>query len=538
MSDLPQEFDLKFLPDWLKEAPAQNRYANYEGDTGDRGDRRGGDRGDRRPPRNDRGGQGDRRGPRPPGGDRRGPRPGGPQGPRREGGGPRGEHRRDDRRDDRGPREPRPAPAPQPAQLKVEFLPETNAANGIARQIKSSGRAYGVFHTAKLFLERPERHTVRLTSADPNVLLHQIGDGPVSFDRAAVERGAFHAARADYYSEEIVQGEPIKGNFTNVARSRTTGVLLGPTSYHAYQPGLRKLYEERFSRRMSFQEFVAHEIEIVSGEQAVADWKEQARSKTTFTTLRETEPVTFESAAEVEAHFRKNYLPQLVKSGTTLECSGPASRAGLDRHVSAAVRDAWERERPFPQQLVNNLRPYFMEAGLHFFKHRKRMLFVSAHKPARHTPGEVFSDGIASILITVEEASRIKRPVLAAKLLGEHHDSPDLAPRKAALAADLHYLILAGHVIEFSDGALELPLPPKAAHAAATAEPEVEEAAEREAEPAPPANIETTATVAEPGPIEVAPVANALPEISESNVLPTPVAPLEEAVVAEHDEAR
>ena len=32
MSDLPQEFDLKFLPDWLKEAPAGNPYADYEGD--------------------------------------------------------------------------------------------------------------------------------------------------------------------------------------------------------------------------------------------------------------------------------------------------------------------------------------------------------------------------------------------------------------------------------------------------------------------------------------------------------------------------
>ncbi len=373
--------------------------------------------------------------------------------------------------------------APRPADVRVEFLPETNAAVGIARQIKSSGRAFSVFHTAKLFLERPERHTVRLTSSDPSVPLFQIGDGPVSFDRSAVERGAFHVMRAEYYTEETVQGEPIKGNFTNVARSRATGAFLGPTNHHSYQPSLRKLYEERFSRRMSFQEFLTHEVEVLTNEQAVADWKEQARSKTTYATLKETEPVTFATLAEVEEHFRKTYLPQLVKGGVTLECSGPSSRTGLDRHVSAAVRDAWERERPFPQQLVNNLRPYLVEAGLHFFKHRKRMLFVCAHKPVRHTAGEVFSDGIASILITIDESPRLKRPALAAKLLGDQHDSPDLAPRKAALASDLHYLILAGHVIEFSDGTMELPLPPKAAQAAATAEPEPDEAAEREAEP-------------------------------------------------------
>ena len=515
MSDPTQEFDLKFLPDWLKEAPAGNRYANYEGDTGERarGERRGGDRGDSRPPRNDRGGQGERRGPRPPQGDRRGPRPGGPQGarpgagqgPRREGGG--GPRRDDRRQDDGGPREPRPAPAVRPAQLKIEFLPEPHAAAGIAKQIRGSGRAYGVFHTAKLFLERPERHAVRITSADANVPLHQIGDGPVSFDRAAVERGAFHAVRAEYYSEETVQGEPIKGNFSNVARSRTTGVFLGPTNHHAYQPALRKMYEERFSRRMGFQEFLAQEIEIVSSEQAVADWKEQARSKTTYSTLKEAEPLTFATLAEVEQHFRKHYLPLLVKSGVTIECSSPASRVGLDRWVSAAVRDAWEQERPFPQQLVNNLRSYFVEAGLHFFKHRKRLLFVCAHKPLRHAAGEVFSEGIASILIAIEEAARLKRPALAAKLLGEHHDSPDLAPRKAALASDLHYLILAGHVIEFADGALELPLAPKAAQAAASAEAEPEEAAEVAGEPAP----EAVENHAEMLPSEVAAPADSAP---------------------------
>ena len=487
MSDLPQEFDLKFLPDWLKEAPVENRYANYEGD---RGERRGGDRDDRRPPRGDRSGPGDRRGPRPPQGDRRGPRPGGgggggPGGPRRESGGPRGDRRPGDRRDDqRAPQEPRPAPAPRPAEVRVEFFPEPNAATGIARQIKNSGRAFSVFHTAKLFLERPERHGVKLTSSDPAVLLHQIGDGPVSFDRAAVERGAFQAMREQFYIEEVIQGEPIKGNFTNVARCRSTGTLLGPTSYHAYQPGLRKLYEERFSRRMSFPEFLAHEIEIASGEQVVADWKEQARSKTTYATTKEAELVTFATLQEAEAHFRKTYLPELVRSGVSLECSGPASRAGLDRHVTAAVRDAWERERPFPQQIVNNLRHSLVEAGLHFFKHRKRMLFVCAHKPVRHSAGEVFSDGIASILITIEESARLKRPALAARLLGGQHDAPDLAPRKAALASDLHYLILAGHVIEFSDGNLELPLPPRAAQAAAVQEQEPEEAAERENAPA------------------------------------------------------
>jgi hypothetical protein len=110
---------------------------------------------------------------------------------------------------------------------------------------------------------------------------------------------------------------------------------------------------------------------------------------------------------------------------------------------------------------VNGLRSYFVEAGLHFFKHRKRVLYVSSTKPVRHPAGQVFSDGITAILKTIEATPRIKRPDLAAKILGEQHDAPESAARKEQLASDLHYLIHAGHVIEFSNGMLELPLAPQ-----------------------------------------------------------------------------
>jgi len=472
MSDSPLELDLKFLPDWVKETPSANRYADYQGETVDREGRPSRSRDDRGPrgPRPERRGpRPDRRGPPPAqrrGDDRRGPGADRPVGDRPRGPRPGGDRPRDGRADQRhGQREearpPREAPRQAPATLKVEFLPEPNAATGISRQIKASGRAYPVFGTGKLFLERPERHRVRVTSEDRAVPLFQVGDGPISFDRAVVERNAFFTAKAEFYLEETVQGEPIKGNFSNVARVRATGALLGPTNYHSYQPALRKLYEERYSRRMSFPEFQQHEIEIVSDEQAVADWKEQARTSTTYTTTKETEPLSFKSAYDTEQHFRKQYLPQLVKSGPMLECSGQASRSGADRFVAGAVRSGWEKESHFPQQIVNGLRSFFMESGLHFFKHRKRVLYVSSTKPVRHPAGQVFSDGITSILATVEANPRIKRPDLAAKILGDQPEGPEAAARKEQLASDLHYLIHAGHVIEFSTGTLELPLAPQ-----------------------------------------------------------------------------
>ncbi len=151
-----------------------------------------------------------------------------------------------------------------------------------------------------------------------------------------------------------------------------------------------------------------------------------------------------------------------MKSGVTLETSGAASRASGDRGITAALRDAWEHERGFPANIVNALRPVFNEIGLHFFKHRKRIIYISPIRPERHVEGRNFSEGIASILGTVEAQPKITRPQLAVKILGEQHDSPDAAGKKSALASDLHYLIQVGHVIEFHDGTLDLPMSPRA----------------------------------------------------------------------------
>jgi hypothetical protein len=387
MSDLPENLELKLLPDWLKEieSPA-NRYADFAGESPerrDRDDRRG--RGPGGPPRgrDDRGSRGPR-----PGGDR--PRPGGdrprPGGPRPTGGGPRDSRgpRRDERQDFRRDDRP-PAPAPiAPAKVTVEFLPEPGMLTAIAKEIKSSYRAFPLFGTAKLFLSKHERHCVRITALEEDKPLYQLGDGPISTDRSIVERDAYRLLRDKYYREEVVQGEPPKGNYTNVARLRGSGLLLGPTNYHSYQPALRRIYEERYSKRMPFAEFQQREIEVITGEQAVNDWKEQARSVATYVTTQEAEPITFKTPAEVEAHFRATYLPQEIKSGPTFTASGTVLRGGADRALSAALRDAFDKEFAFPATVVNAMRPALVEAGLTFFKHRKRIVYACTVRPHRY----------------------------------------------------------------------------------------------------------------------------------------------------------
>src|SRR5207244_2127110 len=132
--------------------------------------------------------------------------------------------------------------------------------------------------------------------------LYQLGDNSiVSADREFLERNAFRFAHLDFYKIDVSETDPIKGNFSNVARCRSSGTLLGPTNHHSYQPQLRSLYEQRFSRRMSFADY-QRQIEIVNDAALVERWKEEARRVTTYTTLREENPVTFSSPAEAERH--------------------------------------------------------------------------------------------------------------------------------------------------------------------------------------------------------------------------------------------
>src|SRR5438046_1835479 len=131
--------------------------------------------------------------------------------------------------------------------------------------MRSTHTAYPIFSAAKMILNKPAFHRVRVTTLEPGITLHQLGDGPITSDRSQLERDAFRQLRDKYYREEKQQTEPPKGNFTNVARLRASGLLLGPTNHHGYQPALRRIYEERgYARRMPFAEFAQREIEVVT----------------------------------------------------------------------------------------------------------------------------------------------------------------------------------------------------------------------------------------------------------------------------------
>jgi hypothetical protein len=423
--------DLKLLPAWVNE---QKNYAHYEGDEGGPVDRasmhprRGRDRPSRRakPPRAlKKTGEGDRRFPA----------------------------RRAQDRQGKDRHKPVGVVA---SQVAVHFLPRGPAVENVAAQIKSGSVAYSLFALARLFLEKPERYGVRL-AAKPESPLYQLGEsGAISPDQQFLESNAFRFAKEDFYKIDITQSDPIKGNFSNVARCKLSGTLFGPTNHHDYQRRLRNLYEQRFSRRMSFADY-QRQIEIVNDPAAVEQWKEEARKVTTFTTLREETPATFASAAEAERHFRQNYLPGLIRSAQEIAIDGLLSRRLPDRALHRVIEDAWTLETRSPSKMMQELTGEFREAGLNIFRHRRGMLFVSPIRVRRLVQeSAAISSAVSAILETLRATPGINRKELAEKLIVDLAGE-ELERTRLALASDLHWLVGEGYVIEFNDGSLDLP---------------------------------------------------------------------------------
>lgn len=483
MPDQPLAFDLKLLPDWLKETPGKNPYANYEGDTGES--------------RPDRGGRPGQRPDRPRGGPPRGDRPGPPRHPGQPGrpgppgqagrpgtygppaGPPRGDHqRRGDRpdhprrggpphgdrraaRDHGGPGHHRPPAAAPPPPVVVRFLPEPGLVEAIIKQIRGTGIAFPLLELARMFIAKPERHRVAIAAADAAVKVYQVGDdGPVALSHNALLAAAFAGNRDRYYRAETTELEAVRGNFTNVARCRATGTIFGPTNHHSYQATLRRHYQEHFASRVSFDGFL-RQIEVTANPEAIEAWKNSVRTVTTFHTTQEPTELTFKSVGAAEQHFAAHYFPQLVRALPTAEMPGPAASQTPDRALAAAIRQAWEQECRFPERVMDALRRQLGEAGLIPFRRGPKAWMFTAVRPRPFkASGQAVSGNIAAILRIVESHRPCTRGTLAEQLIPAAAEAAERDKFKNSLAADLHWLVHAGFVIEYHDGTLELPLPP------------------------------------------------------------------------------
>src|SRR5947208_12511931 len=107
--------------------------------------------------------------------------------------------------------------------------------------------------------------------------------------------------------------------------------------------------------------------------------------------------------------------------------------------------------------MMQELAGRFRQHGLHVFRHRRGMLFVSPIRTRAFVYEQAgVSPSVNAILEALAATAVINRKQLFEKLIGDVA-TDDVEPRKLALVSDLRWLINEGYVIEFNDGSLDLP---------------------------------------------------------------------------------
>ncbi|MBT8042675.1 MAG: hypothetical protein KJN98_05855, partial [Pontiella sp.] len=226
-------------------------------------------------------------------------------------------------------------------------------------------------------------------------------------------------------------------------------ILLGPPNHHSYAEKLAEVHQLRFAH-LSLDEY-KRSIEIVKDEELVERWKEESRKQTVYRLKSDTEaePVDLKKA---EVDFAKQ-VPGLYEM--THRAIVPAKVAqGLDdRHITHAIRQVWSKESRFPITMSFAMRAAFRHMHLHIFKAGK-INFVTHIKPHAVKPEDTV-ENIAEVLRFLKEHPGSTRQHLLECL----HPSLDPSSEEAKDALQpLGWLIERGHIIEFFNGTLSVPL--------------------------------------------------------------------------------
>jgi len=381
------------------------------------------------------------------------------------------------RRDDREPRE---APAPLP-EIDVLVIPEEKGVESLARQIKLTGRAYPLFEIASLILKKSERFRVELRTIKRGENVAQ----PIyvcSLDETiwlSEQDAAAHILDkhfATFYQSEKIAGDAPKGTYTFVGQCGISGVILGPPNYHDYQTKLRRLHSERFGN-MPFDVYKSR-IKIVRDEETVKKWMEEQSWKTQYITLNVPEAQTLTTREAVDEHFRQTHLANVIRKEDVVSLPGPVALNQANQQLRRLINVRVEEQRRFPLKVVTTLSEQFQKQGLQFFKAHKNVTHVSVARP-RHldTAATPVSEGIKKIVDFIESKQNTTRkqlieyfaPGVQLKAEGQSAEAAAAqppSPEVEQVVSDLHWLIHQGHVIEFSNGSMQLarkpvPKPPR-----------------------------------------------------------------------------
>jgi hypothetical protein len=198
--------------------------------------------------------------------------------------------------------------------------------------------------------------------------------------------------------------------------------------------------------------------ETVSEETVIEEPNQSAVDQTAEINVPSTPALA--TMADVEAHFRANHVAGLivrirervVAPGTSaLNTSAPA--------ILALTRAYWAELDRFPLPLAHSLSKQLTARGLQIFKARDNITFISIARPhVLDTTVTPVSDALGAMLEYVAAHPFQPRPeqwkaLTALRRIAEGGTEAD---RDSAVAADLSWLLHAGHVIDYAKRGLAI----------------------------------------------------------------------------------
>lgn len=466
--------ELSFGPSWARQAPGTNQT---------------------RPPVREhaRSRREDR--PRPP--RREGPKPGGAH--RRPHSGPRDEQRGRDRRRAAPPRQDARAEAER-APVNIRFLPDQKQLSALVRKLRTTNRAYPLIDLAALLRSNTDfcvAH-IEVLRDHPETRLHQCRVcGAAVLDPSVLTLHLLRKHLADAFDEETTETQPPAGNFVCVARCGLSGMLLGPPNHNSYQDRVRQIHCLNFSH-IPFDEYLA-KAETVRDAELIEQWRQEASRQTRYRLKKgvegESEPMEWNDAS---ALFLKDIAPGL--STTTHRATVPAKLAqeSEDPVLRQAARWAWQREQRFPASLLVAIRGALHHRDFTLFRAGSRVEFATPIVPSPLALDRA-APAIRDVLSFLQEHPGCSRSHILGALIPEHTPGD---PATLEILSRVSWLIERGHIVEFFDHTLCVPLPAKTSNGRAAFSIPIEKTTAPTRPSAPPktgsASAETTQPTAGP----------------------------------------
>ncbi len=453
--------DLNFVPQWARRPPDAVRFARFDDDAqefGRKGGRRGDDRGGRRPARDD-----DRRRARP-----QPPVPGNrpEQGRDRtleraqpspeQHGGRSAESRGTPRRFPSERTDARPAPPP-PIPLDVRFLPERKPLSELIRKISSTNRAYPLLDLASLLMMKEGCCFVKLEmqpEARDTVMYQCRLCKTLSLNQEQIEAHVVDDHLKTLFEEQEEAVEPPSGTFVCVAKCGCSGVLLGPPNHHSYAEAVRRLHAEQFAG-MDIEVY-KRRITVSHNPEDVERWRADASKRMTYR-IKAVPDAEAMSWIEAQRHMRQEILPTAISKVRKAVLSEKEAQGVRDAGIRRTLRMEWQDESRFPIHLAFTLRAAFRHRHLHVFKagQGQGMNFVTAVSPVPLDPNVAIPEIRDTLLYLREHPGCTRKEMVNALRPGADPASEQVK----ALLQPIHWMVEKGHIIEFFNGTLSVPIP-------------------------------------------------------------------------------